>query len=302
MFKNISLYRIGANWAPSLQECEAALQPHAFVTCGASQEKSVGWVGPRGEAHGALIEATSGHWILKLMVEAKLVPGSVVKQEVEKRVERIEQETGRKPGRKERKEMTEDARADLMLRAFSAISSSLVWIDLGAHTLVIEASSQSRADEVVTMLVRALPDLSVSLVSTQSSPSASMAAWLTSQEPPVGFTADRDCSLKASDESKSSVRYAHHPLDTDEVRAHIAQGKIPTQLAMTWNDRVSFVLTNAGTLKKLEFLDAAVESDSSESGFDANVAIATGNLSKMISDLVEALGGEVKPVEELEPA
>ena len=89
------------------------------------------------------------------------------------------------------------------------------------------------------------------------------------------------------------VRYARHPLDIDEVRQHIEHGKLPTKLAMTWDDRVSFVLTEGLQLKKIALLDAVMEGAGSEDGgFDADVAIATGELSRLIPDLVEALDGE----------
>jgi len=96
------------------------------------------------------------------------------------------------------------------------------------------------------------------------------------------------------------VRYTRHALDTDEVSEHIAQGKMPTRLAMTWNDHVSFVLTEALQLKKVAVLDvvfeaaAALSSDGKDDNFDADVAIATGELQKLIPDLLEALGSEVQ--------
>ncbi len=122
-----------------------------------------------------------------------------------------------------------------------------------------------------------------------------MAHWLKEQEPPEGFTVDRECELKACDESKAVVKYGHHPLDIAEVQAHIDAGKLPTKLALTWDDRVSFVLTEGLQLKKLAFLDAVFDdqdSDHDDKGFDTDVAIATGELSNLIPDLIEALGGE----------
>jgi recombination associated protein RdgC len=120
-----------------------------------------------------------------------------------------------------------------------------------------------------------------------------MSEWLLSHEAPAGFSVDRECELKAADESKSVVRYSRHPLDTEEVRQHIASGKLPTRLAMTWADRVSFVLTEGLQLKKLAFLDVVFEAASTDKGddFDANAAIATGELRKLLPDLLAALGG-----------
>ncbi|MDX4958199.1 recombination-associated protein RdgC, partial [Delftia acidovorans] len=62
--------------------------------------------------------------------------------------------------------------------------------------------------------------------------------------------------------------------------------------AMTWDDRVSFVLTQGLQLRKVAMLDVVTESKDGDGGFDADVAIATGELSKLIPDLIDALGGE----------
>jgi recombination associated protein RdgC len=90
------------------------------------------------------------------------------------------------------------------------------------------------------------------------------------------------------------VRYVRHALDTDEVKHHVEGGKLPTRLAMTWDGRVSFSLTEGMQLKKVTFLDVVFESATEQDGgFDADVAIATGELSQLLPDLLEALGGEV---------
>ena len=169
-----------------------------------------------------------------------------------------------------------------------------VWIDCASRTLALDSSSQSRVDEVVSLLVEALPGLSVSLIGTQTSPQAAMAHWLSEQEPPAGFSIDRECELKSADEAKAVVRYARHPLNIEEVQQHIKQGKLPTKLALTWDDRVSFVLTDGLQVRKLSFLDTVFEGTKADDGkFDTDVAIATGELIKLIPELIGALGGEV---------
>lgn len=286
------VYRI-AEWHAELPQLEEALARTPFVECGATQEKSVGWVPPRGDAHGALAESVGGHWILRFMAESKMLPGSVLARRVKEKAARIERETGRKPGKKETRDLKDEAKLDLLPMAFTKQGSMWVWIDPEARLLVLDTGSQGRADEVVTLLVEALPGLSVSLVDTQTAPQAAMAHWLKEQEPPVGFSVDRECELKSADESKAVVRYARHPLDIDEIREHIAAGKLPTKLAMSWDDRVAFVLTEGLQIKKVSFLDTVFEGrGQDDSGFDTDVAIATGELSRMIPDLIEALGGE----------
>lgn len=294
MFKNVIMYRIAAGWNLGAEEIESRLQDNRFVECGASQEKSMGWVEPRGEANGPLLEVVAGQWIMKLMTETRALPASVVNRKTQERVAQIEASTGRKPGKKETRDLKDDIRLALLPMAFTKQSSTRVWIDRDAQLLVTDAGSQARADELVTPLVQNLPGLALSLVNTQISPSAAMADWLVSQEAPQGFSVDRECELKAADESKAVVRYARHRLDTDEVKQHVEGGKMPTRLALTWNDRVSFVLTEGLQLKKLAFLDVVFEGASTgkDDGFDADVAIATGELQKALPALLEALGGE----------
>ncbi len=290
------VYRIAPQWQVELTQVEEALAKMPFLECGATQEKSLGWVPPRGDAHGPLAESVGGQWILRFMVESKVLPGSVLARRVKEKAERIEQETGRKPGRKESKELKDEAKLDLLPMAFTKQASIWVWIDPTARLLVLDTGSQGRADEVVTLLVEALPGLSVSLLDIKTSPQAAMAHWLKEQEPPVGFTVDRECELKSANEEKAVVKYGRHPLDIAEVQGHIDAGKLPTKLALTWDDRVSFLLTERLQVRKLQFLDTVFEGrGGDEGGFDTDVAIATGELSKLIPDLIEALGGESTP-------
>ena len=287
------VYRIAPGWQAELAALEEALAKAPFQECGATQEKSSGWVPPRGEAHGLLAESVGGQWVLRFMTEAKMLPGTVLARKVKEKAAQIEQQTGRKPGKKETRELKDEAKLDLLPMAFTKQGSTWVWIDREARLLVLDTGAQGRADEIVTALVEALPGLSVALLDTQTSAQAAMAHWLKEQEPPAGFSIDRECELKAADESKAVVRYARHPLDIEEVQAHIQAGKLPTKLAMTWDDRVSFVLTEGLQLKKVAFLDTVFEGQGQDDGgFDADVAIATGELSKLIPDLIEALGGE----------
>jgi recombination associated protein RdgC len=308
MFKSACFFRIADDFQlPPLDALERVLQKGRFVPCGPTQPESAGWVAPRGNKSKVLAELVGGHLVLKLCTEKRAVPASAVKAAVEERVERYKAETGneRVPA-KVKKEFKEEVLLDLLPRAFSKRSTTLLWLDAKSKMLVVDAGSLAAADRIVSSLLAALlevpgagPALDLQIVHTQTSPAASMAHWLSTREAPWHFTVDRDCELKAADEQKSSVRYSRHTLEIDEVAEHIAAGKVPTQLAMTWNERVSFVLTEAGQLRKLKMLDVVLKESEDAKGkdddnFDANTAILTGELSQLIPDLLEALGGEAE--------
>lgn len=296
MITNAIIYRLTSSGLITAAKLEDAFNRiYAFEPCTSNQEKSIGFVPPRCEEHGALVEGVNGQLIMKLMTETRSVPGPVITLKAKERAAQIESTTGRKPGKKETREIKDDIRLELLPDAFPKQSASLIWIDPAARLLVIDAASQSKADEVVTMLVKSIEGMAVRLIETRLSPTAAMSEWLIRQEPPAGFSVDRECELKAADESKAVVRYSRSPLDTDDVREHVESGKLPTRLALTWDSRVSFVLTENLQIKKLKFLEVVFEKTSAgkEDGFDANVAIMTGELCKLIPALSDALGGEV---------
>lgn len=302
LFKSTIVYRIGTGWTPpALEALEAALQSQPFVACGPTQPESAGWVGPRGEDNGALVESIAGQLILKLAVERKSVPAGAVKAELEARCKVLQEQTGRKVGRKIKNELKEDITLEFMPRAFSKRSAHLAWIDPVNRFLVVGAGSHKAADQVVGAIVDIMAEagqvLPIAPLSTVMQPSAAMSLWLATKEAPVGFTVDRDVELKMPDDEKSAVRYARHNLELDEIVQHIAEGKVPTQLALTWEAQVSFVLTDALTLRKIDILKADTTVGDDDNGFDGDVAIATGTLMKLLPDLLDALGGETPAAE-----
>ena len=295
MFKNALVYHID-QWEPPTQaEIKRRLDGGRFLECRPTQPESAGWVEPRGEKHGALLESIGGQLILKLCIETKPVPGGVVKEQLNARLEKIEAETGRRPKGKASREIKDEIVHELLPRAFPKRSTTTVWIDLNARRVLIGAASGKKADAVATQLVELFGGLRLAPLQTAVSPAAAMSAWLSEKQAPARFSVDRDCELKQPDSEKAVVRYARHTLDIDELGEHIKQGKLPAQLAMTWNSRVSFVLTDTLALKKIKLLDVVLESsspaDGTDDGFDADVAIVTGELQHLLPDLIAALGG-----------
>jgi recombination associated protein RdgC len=309
MFKNLSLFKLAPSWAEFFMRFEtsvsAGLGAGVFTPCGPTEQKSIGWVPPRGEAHGALLEAVAGQRIMKLRIETKSVPASVVRKRAEAEAEKIEAATGRKPGKKEMAAIKEDALLALLPQAFPKSVDILVWADPVTGILAIDSASTGKVDDTITALVNAFDGLSLSVLQTIAHPQTAMTYWLAPDNPdcncPENFSIERACELRSEDEEKSVVKFNRHNLETDQVREHIAQGKLPKWTAMSYAGRVGFVLTENMQLKKIEFLDGVMagrDANEADDGFDADVALATGELKAMIPALIEALGGELQTAKE----
>lgn len=293
MFKNLMLFRITGRM-PSLRQVIDLLAAGAFQPARANQQLSLGWVPPR-DQNGALIEAFGRHWLMKLQIERKEVPHQVLVRRADEMAQKIESETGRKPGRRLMREVTEEALEELLPSAFPIRTSVPVWLSCEAGLLAVETTNSSHATEVATILCQSIPGFRLAPLVTALAPAVVMANWLT--VPDSRFTVDRDCELKSPDGEKATVRYCRHSLDLDEVHAHIAAGKRPTRIALTWNGRVAFVLTDRLQIRRLEFLNVVFDGVAVSEGesLDADMAIATGELVPLIADLVDALGGSVAP-------
>ena len=298
-FKNIQLYRL-SNLATSIDQFAEQLSRGPFVKCPSNQPMSRGWIAPRKD--GSLVYSLGGQWLIALAVEQRLLPSSVVNEEVKDRAELLEAQQGYAPGRKQMKELRERITEELMPRAFTRRRSTFVWIDPVNGWFCVDAASPGKAEEVIEHLRHCLDEFPLTMLHTELSPTSAMSDWLAGGDAPAGFTIDRDCEMKACGEEQSAVRYVRHPLEGDtheEVKAHLASGKLPTKLALTWDDRISFVLTEKLEIKRMAFLDLLKEqaqqgNNHAEEQFDADFALMTGELSRFIPQLIAALGGEVK--------
>lgn len=298
-FKNLIAYRLKPNWNVTLDSLNERLGRGPFVACQSNEPLSRGWVSPVKD--GALAYSVGGQWLISLKIQERILPSAVVNDEVTERAEALEATQGYRPGRKQMKELKERVTEELLPRAFTKNRSTFAWIDPVNGWLVIDATTATKGEALIEHLRHCLDDFPLSMLHTQISAATQMAGWLTGGEAPQGFTVDRDCELCAAGEEKSAVAYKHHSLGdeiSEEIKAHIAAGKLPTRLAMTWDDRVSFVLTDKLEIRRLAFLDLLKQENESQvenadEQFDADFALMTGELQRFLGGIVEALGGEV---------
>lgn len=298
-FKNLQIYRLPMPWAMPLEVLAEQLARAPFTKCPSNQPTSRGWVSPRRD--GALVFALGRQWLIALQTEERQLTSAVVNQEVRERAAYLEQQQGYAPGRKQLKELRERVTEELLPRAFTRSYVTYAWIDPQNGWFVVDAASPAKAEAVIEHLRRSLDDFPLAMLHTQISPQSAMADWLASGDAPAGYSIDRECELKAVGEEKAAVRYSRHPLDgaeiEAEIKAHLASGKLPTKLALTWDNRISFVLGEKMEIKRLAFLDLLKEeaeksAERADEQFDADFALMTGELARFIPQLVQTLGGE----------
>jgi len=294
-FKNLKIYRLSAEWKLGVDALADKLAPLAYRPGGKLEAQNLGWVPVREQ--GGLVHAVGGQFMLAVRAEKKLLPATVVNQVARARAQELEEQQGFKPGRKQMKELKERVADELLPRAFSIYRDTRVWIDPLNHWLVIDAASSAKADEVLGLLSKSVDPFPAEPLYVAQSPAAAMTGWLADGEAPSNFSIDQDTELRAAGDGKAVVRYVKHALDDDDVQRHITTGKQCTRLALTWADRVSFVLTEGLDVKRVAPLDVIREGSldaaiSDDERFDADMALMTGELANLFDDLLAALGGE----------
>jgi len=294
-FKNLQIYRLPANWPMSAPELNSMLERQAFTPATSMDLVRQGWAPPRA-AGTPLVHAVGGQFLLQLKTEKKLLPSTVINQVAAARALEMEEAQGFAPGKKAMKELKERVTDELLPRAFTILSTTAAWIDPINGWLVVDAASPAKADEVIKLLLKSVDKLPLESLRVMRSPVAMMTEWLQADESPAGFTVDQDAIMRATGESKAQVAYKRHTLEADDIRRHIAAGKQCTRLAMTWSDKISFVLDESLAIKSVKPLEIIKESATrnDDERFDSDFALMTGELAKMLTDLVEALGGEAE--------
>lgn len=293
-FKNLTVYRLPADWSWSAASLEEALARRPLQPCSPLEMRSTGWVPPA--PHERLLHTLSEHHLVALGVDQKLLPASVVRQEAERRARAQADTQGFPVGRRQMRALKMQVLEELRARALCRRHTTRAWIDPQGGWLVVDAASDRRAEELVETLRDTLGSLAVQKVDTERSPSACMASWLMQSDAAGAFSIEQDLELQSGEPAKSIVRYRRHPLDGKDVRGHLTEGKRPTQLGLTWNGRVSFILTEKLQIKRIEFLEVAPERGDEEEidpaeQFDLDFAVMAGELSKLLAELIRELDG-----------
>ncbi|MNX26747.1 Recombination-associated protein RdgC [compost metagenome] len=300
-FRTLRLYRLNENAAQLIgRDLNEDLVKHTFRPGQNIELQSIGWA-PYSEHSDNLAHAGQGdkvQFFMRLRVENKVMPPAAINQITKARAAEIAEQQGYRPGRKQMKEIKERVTDELLVKALSVTRDTRVWLNLTDRFLVIDAASSSRADEVIGMLAKAIDPFPLENLYVAKAPASAMTGWLAEDEAPANFTIDQDTELRSSGESGAAIRYVKHSIDADDVRRHIQSGKQCTRLAMTWADRISFVLTEDLVVKRLRPLDVLRENtedmlgSNDEEKFESDLALFAGEATKLIAELIDALGGE----------
>ena len=285
--KNAIIYRITDGLPDTAESLSQLLYNARFMPCSLSSPSSSGWIPPAGHSTGMAHQV--GKFIaISMQTESKILPRSVIVRATNDRAAEIERAEGWRVGRRERREIAEAVMLDLLPKAFTKIDRVNAYIDTENARLMVDTPSASRADDLVSLLLRSVGGLAVKRFRSDRPPSITLAEWMLGNAPDY-FSVDDCAVLVREDGDKPTVKYQHHNLDREDIRAHLAEGKAPTLLSVTYNDRVSFVLTDQLHIKRVDLVASTNEHGDGENEverFDSDVALYCGEMTQVV-DAIE---------------
>jgi len=297
-FKNLAIYRLTETFTLSPTELEEKLQSLCFKPCGSTDEFSYGWSSPLGRSSEQLIHQANGFIMLCATKEEKVLPTSVINEMTADKIAEKEDQEARKLSKKERTELKDQIIFELLPRAFSFSKKTFAYIDPKGGWLVVDAASAKKAEELISFLRKNLGSLPLVPVSTKEKPVSTMTQWLTQNDSPADVLIEDECELRAPEESGGIIRCKNQDLSAPEIKNHLDTGKQVIKLAISWSDRLSFIVDENLSVKRLKFLEliqdqvADTETDSAEAQFDVDFTIMSQELSTFLPRLVEIFGGE----------
>ena len=279
IFKNAKIYTITQPLAFSSEAFEELLGEHEFRHCGAHDLATMGFARCIG---GLFAHVAQGMFTIRIQKEEKLLPGSVVNQELEEVVERIEMETGAPVGKKAKADIKQEIITKLLPQAFTNRKSTYGTIIPESNLVIIHASSDSQAEAWLAMVRKAIGSLPVVPFARRSIQSE-LTHWVTDTTPDT-INLLEEAELKATDDTGGLVRVKNQALDTDEVINHLDAGKLVQKVAFEYDEAFTAILCEDGSIKRIKLADRVLEEnddilkDQVEARFDADVYLYVSTL------------------------
>ena len=301
-FKNLLTYRLTQEVPFEPEALEAALASKPARPCASQELTTYGFVAPFGKGEDAPLVHVSGEYLLiAARKEERILPSSVVNDAVKEKVEEIETEQMRKVYKKERDQIKDEIIQAFLPRAFIRRSMIFAAIAPRLGVILVNSASAKRAEDLLSTLREVMGSLPVRPATVKIAPVATMTEWVKSQEAAEGFYVLDECELRDTAEDGGIVRCKRQDLTGEEIQLHLSTGKVVTQLALAWQDKLSFVLDDKMVIKRLKFEELLQEQAEQDGGdeaaqqFDASFQLMMMTFAEFLPVLFEALGGEEIP-------
>lgn len=296
-FKNLRVYQVTEPLRLDNEQLERALTEHKFTPCMGQDALKIGFTYPLHPSIKSYHHQLDNLYVFALKRQEKVLPAAVVNEELQPKIDALEAEKGRPLGRKEKQALKEELIQTLLPRAFSRSTVTQAIYDAEHNWLIVNASSASRAEDLLALLRKALGSLPAVPWIDSNQLSQALQQWLANQNLPAGFVLGHEAELKAPDEEGAKVKFSNHLLTAAEVQSHL-EDKLVTRLELQMPEQLGLQVCEDGGLRKLQFHELLANKND-ELGWDDLILRLDADLLVMsheIAGVLKALKENVQPL------
>lgn len=272
-----------------VQALVAHLEERRFTECGQLQLRSAGFVPVKYD--GELVEPFPGGLAFRVRIDDKIIPGSVVREELAKRVKLTQEETGRKVGKKEKAEIRQGVMDDLAMRALVKTTASVTcFYEAATGYLMVACASKAIADVCVTLLIQAVGSVkteTIHVADVKHGVTTRLAKWLADDEDGFGVFQPCDEVVLSAEKRRVSVKMG----DLAQARRGLTEAMLTGFRVKSigfHHEGIDFRLTDDFHLKSITFPVADLENEE-DNWWSAEAAVQVKAVSGVIGELVEML-------------
>jgi recombination associated protein RdgC len=293
MFRNVRLYKLESDWPDSEKALSKILEKAGFEPCGPLTERSSGWVPVDPATGNSLARRVNGADLLKLRSQSRVLPPAAINEELENRIEEFRSRMQEAPSPREKRRLKAETRDELMPKAL--LKSDKIWgyVDLKEKVIGIDAAQDSAAERFLRRLQTPFDGLKIRPLQYKQ-PVDELLTGIFLGGAPSRFSLGRECRMRDASDAGSTVRWTDFDLSDQTIRDHVANGMQLIQLGIVYDEILACVINEAGVITKLRLLGMDDDADDHNDPLarqDAEFALITGILRRLVGDLKKLLGG-----------
>lgn len=291
-FKNLYFFAFTRPFKWSEEDLEKHLSEHLFTPLASTEVAHFGWINALGKHGQSSVHSADGNLLICARKEEKILPAPVIKDMIEEKVNLLEQEQGRGATKKEKEQFKEDIIFELLPRAFSRITDTHAYISPENNIIVINASARGKAEDLLALLRKVLGTLPVTSFEPDVCADETMTEWLSESKLGGKFALGMEAEFNALGDDGAVVRVKNQDLKSEEIKAHLDADKYAVKVALEWDESISFILCEDLAIKRLKFFEVLqeqnddIDSDDVIAKLDADFALMSGELNRLINDLL----------------